>query len=195
MPDFLRIKKPFVLQNLNFITEIDIDTENNVLATFIKPSEEPSQRNWISRKVVLHPGFTGKDAADFIEHLNQAVSEETGLYIDCVSISEKMYLAVAEKVYANISECLQTKAELRLDDIYTHLETAFVDITPTRTTYTHISSELNRLGEADKIELSVDRYSGYRSNIPTTIKDFEKMYINKKIEDLRIKVKEKNESL
>ena len=195
MPHFLRTGRPFVLRNLNFITEIEIDTENNVLATFINPSAQPSQRNWISRPVVLHAGFTKTEATDFIEHLNQAVSEETGLYIDCVSISEKMYVAVAEKVYANILECLQTKAELRLDDIYTHLETAFVDITPTRTTYTQISTALNRLGEADKIELSVDRYHGSERNIPTTIKEFEEVYKKGKIEDVRIKVKKESESL
>ena len=184
MPHFLLNERPFVLRNLNFITEIGINNENNVFATFIKPD-----RDWISEIVVLHPGFTIKDASDFIEHLDQAVSEETGLCIDCVSISRKIIDTVEEKVYANISECLQTKAELRLDDIYMHLETAFVDIIETRNTYTHISKALNLLGEADKIELSVDRYSGYRPNIPTTIKDFEKMYNNRKIEDVRIKVK------
>ena len=35
MPHFLRTERPFVLRNLNFITEIDIDDENNVFATFI----------------------------------------------------------------------------------------------------------------------------------------------------------------
>ncbi len=183
MPHFLRTEKPFGLRNLDFITEIDIDDENNVFATFIQPDKD-----WISEIVVLHRGFTIKDARDFIEHLHQAVTEETGLYIDCVSISEKIYGAVTEKVYANISECLQTKAELRIDDIYMHLETAFVDITPTWNTYRHISTALNSLCEADKIELYVAGYRRYRLNVPIPMGDFQNLY-NRKIEDVRIKVK------
>lgn len=192
MPYFLRTEHPSVLRNLNFITEIDIDNENNVFATFINPSANPYKRNWISQTVVLHHGFTIKDATDFIKHVNQAVSEETGLYIDCVSIRENIIDTVMEKVYANISECLQTKAELSLDDIYTHLETVFGDITPTRNTYMGISMTLNSLSEADKIALCVAGI--YQPNIPTTINEFEEKY-NRKIEHLRIKVKEKNESL